>query len=107
MKTGGGFAVHAASERGGWRLGLVGELDLATVDLLAREVRCLASADARPVLVDLRHLEFADVAGVRALLDACAVLAEHSRDVTMTQAPEGVERVLELMCAPPRLPLAD
>jgi len=35
------------------------------------------------VTVDLRFLEFADVAGVRALLDARALLSEHCRDVTL------------------------
>ena len=102
----GSFAVRAGHDRHGSRLGLVGELDVATADVLAREVRRIEDGDETPVVIDLRELRFLDVMGVRALLDACALLSEHGWQVAVEGAGVQVARVLELTRALHRLPLA-
>ena len=90
------------------RLGLVGELDLAASTALAHELtRCIAATGQPTVVVDLGGLQFVDVCGARALLDACAVLSEHGCEVTMTRAGACVDRVLELTRTANRVALAD
>jgi anti-anti-sigma factor len=77
------FEVSASGDGEVWTLVLAGELDLASAEVLMREVRRIPATNHQRVIVDLRFLEFADVAGVRALLDACALLCEHCCDVTL------------------------
>src|SRR5215217_4115081 len=45
------------------------------------EVRHLPTSEHRSIIIDLRFLEFADVAGIRALVEAYALLSEHCCDV--------------------------
>jgi anti-anti-sigma factor len=77
------FEVTASGDGEVWKLVLAGELDLASADVLMREVRRIPATNHERVIVDLRFLEFADIAGVRALLDACALLSEQCCSVTL------------------------
>jgi len=77
------FEVSASGDGEVWKLVLAGELDLASAEVLMRAVRRIPATNHQRVIIDLRFLEFADVAGVRALLDACALLSEQCCDVTL------------------------
>ena len=101
------FEVRASTEGDVWRLHLAGELDLASAEVLMWEVRHLPSTVHRSVIVDLRFLEFADVAGVRALLDACACLCERCCDVSLEHARLGSDGVCGLVRAGLLAPFAD
>jgi anti-anti-sigma factor len=101
------FEVRACTEGDVWRLGLAGELDLASAEVLMWEVRHLPSTDHRSMIVDLRFLEFADVAGIRALLDACACLCECCCDVSLEHASLGSDGARGLVRGGRLAPFAD
>jgi anti-anti-sigma factor len=100
------FRVDVTRSPHGAVLALVGELDLATADAFAAEVR--HHFDAGPVLLDLGALSFLDSSGVRAL-DALR------RDVdrhgwTLAIAPDlqpGVRRLLDMTGLLAELPFRD
>ena len=100
------FEVGASTEGDVWRLQIAGELDLASAEVLMWKVRHLPSTDHRSMIVDLRFFEFADVAGIRALLDACACLCECS-DVFLEHAPLGSDGVSGLVRAGRLAPFAN
>jgi anti-anti-sigma factor len=91
------FDIHAMTDGQSWTLGLAGELDLASAAVLTDQVRRLPMADQQPVVVDLRLLEFVDGAGLRGLLDACALLSERGCSVTVIQPRTQVAYVLRLV----------
>jgi anti-sigma B factor antagonist len=85
-----------------------GELDLATApDFEA------AIADAldggKPVVIDLRELEFMDSSGVRVLITAHARAGDHAERLTLVRpAPGGtVERILEIAGVEQALKMVD
>jgi anti-sigma B factor antagonist len=74
-----------------------GELDLATAPEF--EAAILGALEAgRPVVVDLRQLDFMDSSGVRVLITAHAKAGDHGERLTLVRpAPGGaVERILEI-----------
>ena len=66
------------------RVSPVGELELATVEVLEREVQSLLDRGFRSIVIDLRGLTFVDSTGLRCLL-------------TLAQASESVPFRLELV----------
>jgi len=70
------FGVYAQQHDACWRLRVTGELDMVTAEEFAREVDRVDAAEDTTVVLDLNRVSFIDVSGLRALLDACAVLAE-------------------------------
>jgi len=80
-------------------LRLVGELDVATADLLRGRVRALstASSEVRRLTVDLGELEFLDVTGVGALLEARRRMAELGGSVFLSRPRPIVRRMLSLL----------
>jgi hypothetical protein len=101
------FEVRASTDGEVWRLGLAGELDLASAEVLMWEVRHLPSTEHRSMIVDLRFLEFADVAGIRALRNACACLCEWCCDVSLEHASLGSDGVCGLVQAGCLAPFAN
>lgn len=65
------FQVEEASRRGWARLAVIGELDVSTALTFRRRLRALRVANT-PVFLDLSQVEFIDIAGARAVLDAVA-----------------------------------
>ena len=63
------FTCHVEPDRARVRVVLAGELDLATVEPLEREVRSLLDRGFRWILLDLRGLTFLDSSGLRYVLD--------------------------------------
>src|SRR3954468_13499832 len=64
------FRVLASSSAASGMLTLSGELDVAGVPRLEREVGLLGSSRARMLVLELAELRFASVAGVRAMIGA-------------------------------------
>jgi anti-sigma B factor antagonist len=75
---------------------VVGELDLMTAATLRAEHERVLARGSCHVVVDLRDLEFIDVAGLGALL---ALTAQARRDgwrLSLIQGPSAVRRLFEL-----------
>lgn len=82
------FRVDVHPERDTVRVVPVGELDLATGELLEQQLHELHSAGFDRVVLDLRELTFIDSSGIR------VVVAEH-------QFAERVEHAFSLIGGPP------
>jgi anti-sigma B factor antagonist len=91
----GGLAI-AVSRDGESRLLVVrGELDMATVPHLGAALDAESERDA-PIVVDLASLDFIDMTGLRALLDAAAQAATKAQAFEILNPSPAVERLLEL-----------
>jgi anti-sigma B factor antagonist len=77
-------------------LSVSGELDIATSDLLARELHAAVATGPQRVVVDLAGLEFIDSIGLRTLVQAHESASGNGRHLTLRQAPRVVRRLLEL-----------
>jgi anti-sigma B factor antagonist len=100
------FSIAAAETVDGLRLGLSGELDLASVAEFERALgRALRARPARMVL-DLSDLSFLDSCGLRALLTAQRACEEAGCALTLI-AGNPARRLFELTGVAERLPLAD
>ena len=80
------------------RAELVGELDLFGTELLAdvTEELLIGSPPPRDVVLDLKGLVFADLVGVRGLVESCEMLAKSATWVSVARVPRKVQRVLAL-----------
>ena len=74
---------------------LRGEIDLATAPLLERELGSRSVREARAVLVDLEHVAFMDLTGLRPLL-SFVVPSRPGHRVAITAGPPPVQRLLEV-----------
>jgi anti-anti-sigma factor len=82
------------------RLILLGELDIATVQLLDEQIKSTLEHGAQRILLDLRELDFIDSTGIRALLEASrlASVNGHRLEVVVSRSGD-VGRVLDLVRA--------
>ena len=71
------------------RLSIVGELDLATADILAERIRTFAF-EKRSVLLDLDDLGFIDSTGLKVLIEAASSSRREGWDLALTQPPDVV-----------------
>ncbi len=90
------FAVSVARSAAEVVVAPSGELDLASVDELTREVHELWSDGARRVLVDLEPLEFIDSSGLRALLSLREDAVRDGHDLALRPGPPVVQRIFDL-----------
>lgn len=92
------LAVRVLAERRSLRVVLAGELDLGEVENLQREVRRALLTWPSPSIVklDLGHLRFIDVAGLRGLADACRLLERSSRAFSVVGTPRHVHRAMQV-----------
>jgi anti-anti-sigma factor len=88
-------------------ISLSGELDLATVDELERELERVEATDAASIVLDLSQLSFMDSTGVRLLVSAHARSRADSHRLTMLRGGRAVQRVLKLSGIDTLLPFAD
>jgi anti-sigma B factor antagonist len=86
--------VDATRARDRVVLRLRGELDLASVPLLQRELEAVDLEPAAMVLLDLRELHFMDSTGLRAILAAHSRAEERGYDFAVTRGSDQVERLL-------------
>ena len=75
---------------------LEGELDLASIDRLDREVRELRGVGFGEIVVDLRGVEFLDSAGLRLLLSLRNDAKRGGYGLELVRGPACVQRVFEL-----------
>lgn len=83
---------------------LAGELDIAGVPAVERELQRVEGSDARMVVLDLRELGFIDSSGLRVV-----VLAHRRRPgrLAVVQGSRAVQRVFELCGLVKLLPFVD
>ncbi len=89
------FSIDAAMHDGHLALGLSGELDLASTDLLGQDGHD-DDANVFDVVVDMSHLEFIDTAGVRALIEVKNRHVDRGRTVEMVNPVALVRKVVGL-----------
>jgi anti-anti-sigma factor len=78
------------------RLVLTGELDLVCAPGLIETVSRLCREGARQLLLDISELAFADSTGLRALLSAQTLCAEHCCEFSLTRGTEQLERLFQI-----------
>jgi anti-anti-sigma factor len=88
-------------------IGLSGELDLATVEGVQRELECVEASDVEAIVVDLSGLTFVDSSGVRLVVLADVRSRADSERLTLLRGPASVQRVFALSGFEDRLPFAD
>ena len=89
------FEVVSVSHEDEVIVALRGEIDLATAPLLERELGSRSVREARAVLVDLEHVAFMDLTGLRPLL-SFVVPSRPGHRVAITAGPPPVQRLLEV-----------
>jgi anti-sigma B factor antagonist len=88
-------------------IGLSGELDLATVPDLEREIDRAAATAATRIVLDLRGLEFIDSAGLRVLIESARRAELNGGRLRLLRGSGQVEQVMSLCRLHERLPFAD
>ena len=88
-------------------INLSGELDLATVDVVKRELERVEATDVQSIILDLSGLTFMDSTGIRLLLSAEARSRADSNRLTLLRGPPAIQRVLEVTGVVKYLPFAD
>ena len=68
-------------------INLPGELDLATVDVVQRELERVEATDVQSIILDLSGLTFMDPTGIRLLLSAEARSRADSNRLTLLCGP--------------------
>jgi len=75
---------------------LDGELDLAGVPLLEREVENAALDEVATLVLDLRGLEFLDSTGLRAILALDERSAERGQTFALVRGSQQVQRLMNM-----------
>jgi anti-anti-sigma factor len=102
------FRVEVRSECDATVLAVSGELDLATSPLLEAELDLVnAQADAGPLILDLRELEFMDSTGLSILVRTHQRALQAGRDFGVIRGRPQVDRLLSLTGVGERMPVAD
>jgi anti-sigma B factor antagonist len=73
-----------------------GELDCATVPSLEGRMDTVLQAGGGPVILDLSHLRFIDVSGLRLAVRLENRAQLHGVNLSMLPGPKSVQRVFEL-----------
>ncbi len=92
----GSLVAHSQTDADRVVISLSGELDLATVQFLDRELRAVESANPGLVVIDLSRVQFMDSTGLRALLRARESADANGHRLVLKRGPAAVQRVLEL-----------
>jgi anti-sigma B factor antagonist len=89
------FEIHTGRLGDQLRLGLSGELDLASADELDEAIQVAEEGPARAIVLDLTDLQFIDSTGLQVLLKAHARSKENGRRLRF--APSSHEAVRQLI----------
>ena len=90
------FSVTVAPDRREVAVVPSGELDLASVDALEREVRELRDAGFDEIVIDLRRLSFMDSTGLRLLVTLRNEAERAGYSLTLRPGPPSVQRVFAI-----------
>jgi len=74
----------------------VGELDLASADRLAEEVRQLRAAGATQIVLDLRQVDLIDSTGLRMLLSLRNDAKRNEQALTLVPPVTAARRIFEI-----------
>jgi anti-anti-sigma factor len=94
--TGPLFLIFTSREHPSASVQLVGDLDLTVVTCLLNWACAFAARPVPSVRVDLSGLKFADVAGLRALSEACGLLRRSGCLIDITGQSASVRRLAAL-----------
>ena len=83
-------------ERDVVRVAPVGELDLATSELLEKQLHELRRAGFERVVLDLREVTFIDSSGMRVVVTEHQVAEQAERQFSLIWGPPAVQRALEV-----------
>ncbi|HUR87275.1 MAG TPA: STAS domain-containing protein [Solirubrobacteraceae bacterium] len=86
---------------------LFGELDIASAEMLERELERVEATDAPRIVVDLSGLTFMDSTGIRLLLTTHKRQQDGADRLRLRRGPDSVHRVFELSGVVEILPFAD
>ena len=92
----GSLSVDVVPDRRAVVVVVEGELDLASIDRVDREVRELRGVGFDQIVVDLRGVEFLDSAGLRLLLSLRNDAKRGGFRLELVRGPACVQRVFEL-----------
>jgi anti-anti-sigma factor len=101
------FACDISSERDTARIRTVGDLDLATVSILAGHVALVRNTGCRHLTFDLSDLAFIDSTGLRFLLECHAESRQDGFTMALVPGPPAVQMVFELTATRDHLPFVD
>ena len=90
------FEVARIDDGPAAHLALCGELDMLSAPLLAREIEVVSRTNPSRIVLDLRGLEFMDVSGLRAILDAARSSRREGRSLVIANPMPHIVRRLEL-----------
>jgi anti-anti-sigma factor len=96
QETGPHFRIFTSRQEPPASVKLVGELDLTVAGCLLHWARAFAARPVPVVRVDLSGLKFTDVAGLRALTEACGMLRRSGCQIDITRQSESVRRLTAL-----------
>lgn len=85
-------------------IALAGDFELATIDVVDRELEHVGETDSRLIVLDLRELAFIDSSGLRVIVMA------HRREsgrLRIVKGPERLQRVFEMCDMVTLLPFVD
>ena len=101
------FACVVSRERDTASIRTVGELDLATIPILAGHVAQLRNAGCRHLTFDLSDLAFIDSTGLRFLLECHADSRQDGFTMALIPGPPAVQQVFELTDTRKHLPFIE
>jgi anti-anti-sigma factor len=102
------LAVRSDRVNGHHEVRLTGELDLAGIGLVDREMQAAERSDAAKIVLNLDELEFVDASGLRLLLDLEARSQADGKRLRIRRANSAqVRRMLDVTGVGDRLPLVD
>jgi anti-anti-sigma factor len=107
MIEAGQLTIRSERGQGAHVVALFGELDLSNASLLDAEMQRVDASDAKALVLDLRGLEFIDLAGVATLLKAEARSRRDANRLSFLRPPPHVQEVLDLTDVTGMLPFAD
>jgi anti-sigma B factor antagonist len=79
-----------------WRLTVTGDFDMSEVDTFDQAIDELVEGGGRLLILDLGDVSFLDSSGLRAVIRAKKLLAEHDGRLAITGLSGAAQRVLEL-----------
>lgn len=96
----GALGIRTRRSSGTYVIQLAGRLDTTTYEALAEMVERTLDADTHLTVLDLRDLEFIDLAGVHTILMAVLRTADQLEDFLIIPGPETVQRVIDRVQGP-------
>jgi anti-anti-sigma factor len=90
------FRCDVIPDRDAVRVKPVGELDMATVEQVARPLRELRAAGFREIVLDLSEVSFIDSSGIRMILEAREASLGQGVGLKLLPGPPAVQRAFEL-----------